>query len=67
MLALGHQIDPPGTGTTQGGYQADRLWSGGDSLSNVSLFSELTGAPLETLPLISLLLLPPLTGLDGSL
>lgn len=66
MVALGHQIDLPGPGTTQGGYQADRLWGRG-SLSHVSLLSELAGASLETSPLISLLLLPPLTGLDGSL
>lgn len=38
MLALGHQIDPPGPGTTQGGYQADRLWGKGLSQQCVPAF-----------------------------
>lgn len=38
MLALGHQIDPPGPGTTQGGYQADKLWGKGLSQQCVPAF-----------------------------
>ena len=38
MLALGHQIYPPGTGTTQGGYQAGRLWGEGLSQQCVPAF-----------------------------
>lgn len=38
MLALGHQIDPSGTGTTQGGYQADRLQGEGHCQQCVPAF-----------------------------